>query len=261
MCVLFLTVRATQAQQPDPTALAKTTQNPVGDLVSLPFQLNYFSGEPLEDETLFNLNFQPVVPLRLTDEWNVIVRTIFPYLSIPASGAERVNGFGDIQQQIFFSPAKPGAVIWGVGPALSFPTATNDLAKTGDWTAGPTAVVLTMPGPWVLGALAFQSWTFAGDEIGPNVSQLTVQPFINLNFTDGWSLSSAPLITANWSAPDGDQWTVPLGLGVGKVTAVGTRPVNLGIQYYHNVERPASTAENQLRLVISLLYPKAPRPQ
>jgi Protein of unknown function (DUF1214) len=259
--VLLLTAGAAWAQQTDPTALAKTTQNPVGDLVSLPFQLNYFSGEPLEDETLFNLNFQPVVPLKLTDEWNVIVRTIFPYLSIPASGAERVNGFGDIQQQIFLSPAKPGAVIWGLGPALTFPTATNDLAKTGDWTVGPTAVLLTMPGPWVLGVLVFQSWTVAGDDIGPNVSQFTLQPFINFNFPDGWSLTSAPLITANWSAPDGEQWTVPLGIGVGKVTAVGTRPVNLGLQYYRNVERPASTGENQLRIIINLLYPKAPRPQ
>jgi hypothetical protein len=90
------------------------------------------------------------------------------------------------------------------------------------------------------------------------VNQLSIQPFINLNFPGGWALNAVPLITANWAATDGDEWTVPLGLGIAKVTTVGTRPLNLGLQYYTNIERPAATAKNQLRLVITLLYPKVP---
>ena len=242
--------------------LARQTQNPVADLTSVPLQFNFFSGGPLEDRSLYNLNLQPVIPFKL-GKYNLIARTIVPFLNIPAgTGVERVKGIGDIQQELFFTPAEARSITFGVGPVLSYPTATNDAARTGDWAAGPAMVVVKDVGPFVLGGLLSQLWTFAGDDAGANLNQLTVQPFINYNLSNGWSLAFAPVITANWSAEDNDDvWTVPLGLGISKVTAVGRQPLSLSLQYYNNVERPSTTGQSQLRLTVSFLFPNPPAPK
>src|ERR1700733_1419104 len=144
------------AAPPDPTALAKETQNPVGDIVSVPFQFNFNGGGAYQDQTYFNLNFQPVIPIHLTHNWTFITRYILPINSIPAGNGVSYSGIGDIQVQTFFTPARPGKIIWGVGPAFSFPTATAYPAKTGTWAAGPSVVVLATPGPFVLGSLFVQ---------------------------------------------------------------------------------------------------------
>jgi hypothetical protein len=260
MLALAATLSRAQAQE-DPTALAKKTQNPVGDLISFPLQFNFNTGGGFGDATFYNLNFQPVVPIKLSPKWNVIARTIVPFVSLPgATPADRARGIGDIQEQLFLSPAQPGGVIWGVGAALSFPTATNDLARTGAWAAGPTAVALTMTGPWVIGLLASQFWTYHDEGGSPEVNQFVTQPFINYNFGKGWALSTSPLITANWDAPDGEQWTVPVGLGLTRTTQFQRRPISIGVQYYHNVEQPTSAAANQLRFTLSLLFPSGPKP-
>jgi hypothetical protein len=115
-----------------------------------------------------------------------------------------------------------------------------------------------MTGPFVLGGLFSQLWTFAGDDIGPNINMFTFQPFINYNLANGWALGFAPVITANWAAEDDETWTVPLGLGITKVTAIGKQPLSLGLQYYNNVERPSTTGQSQIRLVISFLFPHPP---
>jgi hypothetical protein len=261
MVLMLLAPMAAVAEEgPNATELAKASQNPVGNLTAIPFQFNYLSGGPLGDQTLSNLNVQPVVPLKVGSKWLLIARTIVPFIDIPvadsASGiSQRVKGTGDIQQQLFFTPSHPGDPTLGFGPVLSYPTATNPLSVTGDWAAGPAAVFVKMTGPWVLGALATQLWTFAGDGKGPDVNLLTVQPFINYNLADGWSISFSPVITSNWSAPSGEEWTVPLGLGLTKVAAIGHQPMNLSVQYYHNVERPSTTGDNQIRFVVAPLYP------
>jgi hypothetical protein len=239
----------------DPTALAKQTQNPVADLVSIPFQFNFNSGGGLGDGSLYNLNFQPVIPVKVSPAWNVILRTIVPYLSSPTPTGGQQAGLGDIQIQTFLSPARPGKVIWGVGPQFSIPTATNPQFRTGSWAVGPSAVVVAMPGDFVLGAVAGQTWTIADAGGDPRVNLFLVQPFINYNFGPGWALSFAPIITANWDAASGEQWTLPLGGGIVKTTVFNGRPMNVGAQYYYNVVRPDAAPASQFRLVVALLYP------
>ncbi len=239
----------------DTSALAKKTQNPVSDLVSVPFQFNWNQGGAYADATYFNLNFQPVVPIKLGG-FNLVLRTIVPYLSFPAGGSERATGIGDIQAQLYFSPANPGKLIWGIGPMFSFPTATNNFAETGSWAAGPGAVALTMAGPWVIGGLVNQYWTYYDEGGEPETDLLVLQPFINFNFGVGWALSFSPIINANWDAPDGEQWTIPLGLGITRTTVFNRRPMNIAVQFYRNVERPANAAETQIRATVSLLFPK-----
>ena len=239
--------------------LAKAAQNPVASLISIPFQFNFNSGGGLGAGTLFNLNVQPVIPIKVTQDWNVIFRTIIPFLSSPTASGDQVSGIGDIQLQFFASPAHPGKIIWGLGPIFSVPAATNPLFRTGSWAVGPTAVVLSTPGHWVLGILANQLWTFAESGDAPDVNQLLIQPFVNYNFGKGWAISTAPVITANWSG-SGEQWTVPLGGGLSKTTVFNRRPMTIAGQYYYNVSHPASGPSSQFRLFVSLLYPAGPKP-
>lgn len=249
------------AQQPEDeaTRLAKQTQNPVSDLVSIPFQFNFNTGGGLEDRTSLVLNIQPVVPVKgVLREWNIIARTIVPYVSLPGPGGARQSGFGDIQEELFFTPAVPGSLVWGIGPVFSFPTATADLAATGSWAVGPAGVVVKTTGPFVLGGLLSNLWTFADEGGAPEFNQFLLQPFINYNFGKGWAVAFAPIITANWDAPDGEEWTVPLGVGLTRTTVFNGRPMTVGAQYYHNVEYPSAGAANQLRIQIALLYPSRP---
>ncbi|HKW00448.1 MAG TPA: hypothetical protein VJN96_11520 [Vicinamibacterales bacterium] len=242
----------------DATSLAKQTQNPVSSLTSVPLQFNFNGGGDLKDQTLFNLNLQPVIPFRVTDKWNAIARTIVPINSVPAGPTTRYSGIGDIQEQLYFSPANPGKIIWGAGPMFSFPTATAAPMQTGTWAVGPGAVVLTTPGPWVVGGLVQQFWPMVDDpgDTDPRTDLFVLQPFVNYNFGPGWALGLAPIITANWDAESGQQWTVPLGVGITRVTMLGTRPMSVGIQYYYNVKRPDGAPAYQLRFVLSLLYPR-----
>jgi hypothetical protein len=239
----------------DTTELAKKTQNPVSDLVTVPFQFNWNQGGAYADGTYFNLNFQPVAPIT-TERFNIVLRSIFPYLSFPAGGSERATGIGDIQAQLYFTPKGESEFVWGVGPVFSFPTATNNFAETGSWAAGPGAVLVKMTGPWVLGALVNQYWTYYDEGGDPETNLFVLQPFINYNFGTGWALSFAPILTANWDAPDAEEWTIPLGLGLTRTTVFNRRPMNIGVQFYRNVERPSNGAETQIRVVVALLFPK-----
>jgi len=177
------------AQPPDAehnvTDLAKQTQNPVGDVVSVPFQFNFNSGGAFKDQTFFNLNFQPVIPIHLTPRWTFIARTIVPIDSIPTSSTTSSSGVGDIQEQTFFTPARPGKLIWGIGPDFSFPTATASPAKTGTWGGGGSAVLLATPGPFVLGSLFTQLSPMHDTNGKPKLNAFLWQYFVNYNFGKG----------------------------------------------------------------------------
>jgi hypothetical protein len=241
---------------PDTTALAKASQNPVGDLVSLPLQFNFQTAGDLRDRTLFNLNIQPVIPFSVSSKVNVISRTIVPIDSIPGGDpTTSFSGVGDIQEQIYFTPKSTGAVVWAIGPVVSLPTATAYPARTGSWAAGPGLVLLAMPGPFVVGGLLNQLWTFADDDTDPKIDQFLVQPFVNYNFAKGWAVSFGPAISANWDAPSGQEWTVPVGLGISRTTVFNGRPMTIGFQYYYNVVRPDGSAATLIRFSMSLLYP------
>lgn len=237
--------------------LAKASQNPVANLVSFPLQFNYYTAGGLQSRTSLVLNVQPVLPLPLDERWLIISRTVVPYVNTPTADGSRGTGIADIQQQFYFTPRKSAAVVWGLGPVLSIPTATNDLTRTGQWALGPTAVGLVTAGRWVIGALANNLWRIGGIDHGARINQLTLQPFINFNIPQGWSIASSPLITANWSATEGQRWTVPIGIGLSKVTAIGRQPVSVGAQYYHAVEHPDAAGADQFRFQFTLLYPVA----
>ncbi len=197
--------RAEEPQGQESTAqLAKAAQNPVADLVSIPFQDNIGFGHGPQKDVQNVLNIQPVIPFHLTDDWNLITRTILPVITQPSfTDSSSTTGLGDLTFTAFLSPAKPGGVIWGVGPAATFPTATSpSTGSQSTWGLGPSAVVLAMPGQWVVGAIANNVWSVAGAK----ANNFLLQYFVNFNFGDsGWYLTSSPILTANWNAPSSQQ--------------------------------------------------------
>ena len=236
--------------------LARAAQNPVGDLISLPFQNNTNFDLGPRERTQNVLNIQPVWPIGLSKNWNFITRTILPVVSQPAPGTDRTNGLGDLNFTGFFSPRKPGKVIWGAGPVLVFPTATDEVLGTEKWSIGPSFVALTMKGPWVVGALLNNIWSVAGEDERADVNSFLLQYFVNYNYPSGWYLTSAPILTANWEATSGEKWTIPFGGGVGKVFAIGRQPLNINTQVFYNLEKPTFGADWQWRFQIQLLFPK-----
>jgi hypothetical protein len=242
----------------DESELAKKTQNPVSDLISVPFQNNFNFNVGPDNDMQYLLNIQPVYPMNLNENWNWIHRLIIPIIDQPelAPGIGDEFGLSDIQYQGYLSPAKSGELIWGIGPVLSFPTASDESLGTEKWSAGPGAVVLTIQGPWVIGVLANNIWSFAGDDDRNNVNQGLLQYFVNYNFPGGLYLTTAPIITANWEADSDDRWTVPFGGGIGKILKIGKLPVNTSATAYYNVEQPDNGAEWQARIQFQFLFPK-----
>jgi hypothetical protein len=242
------------AEEESAGELARKAQNPVADMMSFPFQDNMNFGYGPNDGMQNVMNFQPVIPLRLNKDWNLITRTIAPLIYQP--WPEYEFGLGDIQFTPFFSPAKSSKFIWGAGPVFQFPTATDEILGTGKWTVGPSGVGLLMEGPWVAGLLAQNVWSYAGDSDRKDVNAFLAQPFINYNFEKGWYLTFSPIITANWKADKGsDVWTVPLGLGFGKIFRIGKLPFNGNISAFYNVAKPEVGPDWTLRVQLALLLP------
>ena len=239
--------------------LAKLAQNPVGNLISVPFQNNTnFNVGPLSG-TQNILNIQPVIPIEVSAEWNIITRTILPVISQPAMfpGEERTSGLGDTTFTAFLSPAVPKGLIWGVGPVLQLPTDTNDLGNK-NWGLGASFVVLRIEkgDPWVYGVLVNNVWSLTSDKRGGAYSNGLIQPFVNYNFPEGFYLTSAPIATVAWKADSGQQWTVPVGGGVGKIFHLGKLPVNTQLSGYYNVVHPDYGANWQIRAQVQFMFPK-----
>ena len=256
----IITAGPVLAQGDAQSELAKQTQNPLASLISLPFQNNTnFGIGPDEDETQNILNIQPVWPISISENWNLITRTIAPIVSQSdffTGGDGRVNGLGDITFTAFLSP-KEGSpnFTWGIGPVFEFPTSTDSTLGPMKWGAGLSIVGLVQPGHWVIGSLLSNIWSFAGAG-DQDVNLFTWQYFINYNLPKGWYLTSAPIITANWEAESGNQWTVPFGGGFGKVFNIGKQPLNGQMQAFYNVEKPEFGPNWQLRVQLQFLFPK-----
>jgi hypothetical protein len=241
------------------TELAKLAQNPVGNLISVPFQNNTNLNFGPEKGTQNILNIQPVIPIEVTDDWNVITRTILPVIWNPSLGPNdgATTGIGDTTFTAFVSPAKPGHWIWGAGPVLQLPTNSNAELGNKNWGLGPSAVVLHLEkgNPWVYGVLANNVWSLSSNEQGGSYSTGLIQPFVNYNFEGGLYLTSAPIATVDWNA-DGEKWTVPLGGGVGKIFHLGKLPVNTQLSAYYNVVHPDNGANWQIRAQVQFMFPK-----
>jgi hypothetical protein len=257
--VTLLPLSATAQEAGQAEELARQLANPVAALISVPFQLNYDQDiGPRDEGERWTLNVQPVIPLDLNDDWNLISRTILPlvYQSDIVPGAGSQSGLGDTVQSLFFSPKAPtdGGWIWGAGPVFLLPTGTDDLLSTEKWGAGPTAVALRQSGQWTLGFLANHIWSFAGDDDRADVNSTFMQPFVTYTTPTAWSYTFTSESTYDWES---EQWGVPLNVSVAKVTRIGKQLVSVGggVRYWAD-STDAGPEGFGGRLIFTLLFPR-----
>jgi hypothetical protein len=235
------------------TSDVQDAQNPIANVISVPFQNNTYLDYGASKRDANILVIQPVIPIAIGSDWNLVTRWVTPIISLPRGSPLQSDkfGIGNMEPEFYFSPSHVGDIIWGIGPKLWLPTATDRALGLDKWGAGPTAVALTIQGPWVIGVLANNVWAGSGTE---QANQLTINPFVNYNLSDGWYISSAELITANWRAKSGQQWTVPLGGGIGRLFHVGSQPINARLEVLNNVVRPQNAPTWQLQFQVQFLF-------
>lgn len=253
--------------------LAKQLANPISSLISVPFQANEdFGLGPSHNGYKFTLNIQPVIPISISKDWNLIVRTIFPIVSqhdlfyvenVPKNSPlnpqnRSQDGLSDTTQSFFFSPKEPGpfGLIWGLGPVFLYPTGTHPFLGTGTFGIGPTLVVLKQTGGWTAGALMNQIWSVAIQEDRKSVSQMFLQPFVAYTTKTHTTFTLSSEMTANWNNPPDDaKWTVPLILQVSQILKVGKQPLSIQIGGKYYADTPRYGPDWGVRLNITLLYP------
>lgn len=250
LIVFCVTNLSAQSNEGD---LAKATQNPVADLYSLPFQNNTTYGNAPHNRAQNILNIQPVIPVGIGSKINLINRIIAPIVTQPSSSEDKSStGLGDINYTAWFSPKKVGKIIYGIGPVFQLPTASSSKFGSGEFGIGPSIVALSIIKKWVAGIVINNIWTFGEFE----ENKFLFQYFINYNLPKAWYIVSGPIMTANWNAPEGEQWVVPVGIGAGKVFKIGKQPFNINAQVFNNVKKPEGVGDWQSRIQVQLLFPK-----
>ena len=221
-------LKAAEEESDEATELAKQLSNPVAALISVPFQANEdFNIGPANGEK-FTLNIQPVIPISISKDWNLILRTILPIISqndvFGHSGTQ--SGLGNTTQSFFFSPKAPGpgGLIWGVGPVGYYPTNTDNLLGPDKWGLGPTLVALVQEKGWTIGILANQIWSVGGDNNEQNINSTFLQPFVSYTTKTHTTFGINTEATYDWQNP---QWTVPLNLTVSQVLKIGKQPISI----------------------------------
>ncbi|MDR4493977.1 MAG: neuromedin U [Nitrospirales bacterium] len=243
--------------------LAEEVQNPVSDLVRVGFLNNAFFGAGANNHLFNNFNLQTSTTRRFGN-WALLNRLNVPIIYLPATAFEdktgSLTGIGDIEYTGFLArdeSKRRFKLIGGIGPTFILNTATDDRLGSGKWSVGPTLAVVSIPDPWVVGAIIRNLWSVAGDDHRLEVNLFLIEPFVNFNFSNGWYLTSTPPITANWEAEDKrNRWTVPIGGGVGKVIFRGEkRPINLKLQGFYFLEKPDRAPDWLLQLQFQILFP------
>jgi hypothetical protein len=243
-------------------AAKNAAQNPLANTISIPFQNNTYYNVGPDKGTVNAMIVEPVIPIKLNANWNLITRTIVPILHMPSigPGTDSVSGLGNIQPQFYFSPTRPGPgkIIWGIGPQLWLPTATNDRLGVNKIGGGIDGVIVTSRGHFMIGSLMNNQWTGQNDQ-HRRVNQFTFNPFVFYNFRKGWYVVSSPVMTADWTAKPGDKWTVPVGGGVGRIFKVGAQPLNARVQFWKDVKTPTFGQSWTMQAQIQFLFIRKPK--
>jgi len=238
--------------------IAQKLSNPVSSLISVPLQNNFdFGGGPRDEGFQYRLNVQPVVPFGPAENWNLITRTIVPFITQEKRTgiASSETGLGDTTLSMFLSPKKPGpgGLIWGVGPEFYFPTATDDVLGAEKWGVGPTALGLFQKHGWTYGILANHIWSVAGEDSRQDISSTFLQPFLSYQTKTHTTLGLNTESTYDW---ENEQWTVPLNLFVSQLVKMGKLPVSLQLGGRYYADKPSGGPDWGLRFTMTFAFPK-----
>lgn len=251
---MFILASAASAGAQTAEELAKKLSNPISSMISVPFQFNWDQGYATGDGKKMTLNIQPVIPISLNDEWNLISRTIVPVIHQDNVFGDLTNqyGLGDTVQSLWLSPKKPtdAGLIWGLGPVIYIPTATDTKLGADTWGAGPTAIALTQSGPWTIGALANHIWSFDNHVINSTF----VQPFLTYTTPTAWTFGLNTESSYNWNT---EEWSVPINASISKLVDIGGQKVSFqgGVGYYANSSTGGAEGW-RARFAVTFLFPK-----
>jgi hypothetical protein len=246
-----------QAGEDDSAELAKKLTNPLSDLIIVPLENNFeFGGGPKDDGFRYTLKVQPVLPLSLNEHWNLISRTIIPIIDQhDMIGTTHQSGLGDVLQSMFFSPKAPThqGWIWGAGPVLLLPTATDDLLGVEKFAIGPTAIVLRQTHGWTYGMLFNHLWSVAGNGNRQDVSAAYLQPILDYTTKHHTTFGLSSESSYDWKR---SQWTVPCIVNLSQLVKIGKLPLDLKLSGRYYVERPDGAPDWGLRFTVTFLFPK-----
>ena len=249
---------STEESQPSPgsAGLAQQLLNPVAALISVPFENNLdFDAGPAR-ATSYTGNVKPVIPFSLSKGWNLITRTVVPFISTesPEFGGRRASGVGDITATFYLSPSLPThGWYWGAGPTLIVPSASYSSIGSGKWSAGPTLAVLRQTGAWTFLAIAGHAWSFAGDPSLPAVSTTVLQPTLSFTTAKDASFGIDTTASYDWTSR---QWTLPVELSASQLFSIGKQSLSIGMTGRYAVRHPVDDPEWGLVLTLTLLLPK-----
>lgn len=272
--------RSQQEREPSLNDVNKALSNPVSDIWSITFQQNNYRlkwqlpdgredalrGDTEDrDRWSSNLLFQPVLPVGISESWNLITRPVIPlFVSQPHPNADldvdRTTAFGDItlMQLVSPSPKLAGSWLLGLGPSWIFPTAGSRYTGFGKYQVGPAAIAGYLSEKWIAGALVQNWFSFAGSSHRETTNSMNLQPILSFFLRDGWSVGYSGNILANWEADDGDGvWTIPIGLSVAKVVKFGKLPVRFALGGQYMPVHPDQFGQKwNIQLVIAPVLPK-----
>lgn len=246
-----------KAEANDAAAIAKKLANPIGALISLPFQNNMDLAIGDYNGSRNTLNIQPIVPFSLNAKYSLITRYIVPVIAqYDITGEDtRQSGLADALVSGWISNAVvKNGFVWGVGAAFLIPTATDDYLGTKKIGVGPTIIVLQQKNGWTYGALANQIWSVAGDADRSDVNQMYLQPFLTYNWKSGSGLTVNSETTLNWEA---NTTTSYINIMAGGLTKFGNQLVQLQVGPRIQVAAPeGAKSPFGVRTAMIFVFPK-----
>jgi len=252
------------------TEINKQLTNPVSSIWSITFQQNNFQLDPgyggHSDRWSSNLLFQPVLPIGISPDFNLITRPVVPLVvSQPHPNPknpleiDRSTDFGDIAllQLVSPSPKLAGSWLLGLGPTWIFPSAGSDFTGQGKVQVGPSALVGYLAEKWIVGALVQNWWSIGGSNSRNDTRSMNLQPIASVFLPDAWSIGYSGNILANWENPPSETWTVPVGLSVSKVVKFGKLPIRIALGGQWMPVRPSLFGQKwNIQVVVAPVIPK-----
>ena len=250
-----------QGSAPNDEELAKDVKNPFADLIQVQIGNDFGFGGDTGNRLQYAMTLQPIIPIKINDSWDLVTRTNFSVSSIPESdsGSSRITGASDLTTEFYFSPEKKTPFIWGFGPVLEIPTASDVALGSGKWALGPAFGIIKQTEHWTYGGVAYHVWSFAGDKNRDKVSSTYLQPVLYYSWGDGWTVGVDVESTYDSMAPNGNRWTVPVQPSISKVTNWGRQSVSLSLGVVAYAVAPAGSPMAAINLTIAPLFPRRGR--